>query len=178
MLDDIFSAVDAEVGRHLLEHGLIGSLSKGRTRLLVTHHLGLALPHAKYVVQLEQGTAKGEYVDELAVAEHGVDVSLSESLDLTKKHSLSWETRESEQIKEPHSLDLQPRKFIEEEARATGRVKWTIYKEYMKATGGAPVWILTLVLFIGYEGALLGRVSLSIFLFMFMSHVHQILKLK
>jgi ABC-type multidrug transport system fused ATPase/permease subunit len=38
VLDDIFSAVDAHVGRHILEHGLLGPLAEGRTRILATHH--------------------------------------------------------------------------------------------------------------------------------------------
>src|SRR5947207_5604768 len=44
IMDDIFSAVDAHVGRHILEHALLGDLARGRTRILATHHIGLVLP--------------------------------------------------------------------------------------------------------------------------------------
>ncbi|KAL8699373.1 MAG: hypothetical protein Q9224_001444, partial [Gallowayella concinna] len=56
VLDDIFSAVDAHVGRQLFEEALTGELGKGRTRILVTHHLALCLSRAAYVVSLDNGT--------------------------------------------------------------------------------------------------------------------------
>lgn len=57
ILDDIFSAVDANVGRHLFEEALTGELGQGRTRILVTHHVALCLPKTKYSVLLGNGTA-------------------------------------------------------------------------------------------------------------------------
>lgn len=57
VLDDIFSAVDAHVGRQLYENALTGDLCKDRTRILVTHHVALCLPKTKYMVVLEDGHA-------------------------------------------------------------------------------------------------------------------------
>lgn len=57
ILDDVFSAVDAHVGSHLFENALTGELCKGRTRILVTHHVGLCLPKTRYLVLLENGQA-------------------------------------------------------------------------------------------------------------------------
>ena len=56
VLDDIFSAVDAHVGRHLFEEALTGELGQGRTRILVTHHVALCLPKTDYAVLLGDGT--------------------------------------------------------------------------------------------------------------------------
>ena len=56
ILDDIFSAVDAHVGRHLFENALTGELGEGRTRILVTHHVGLVVSRARYMVIMENGT--------------------------------------------------------------------------------------------------------------------------
>ena len=56
VLDDIFSAVDTNVGRHILNHALTGRLVQGRTRVLSTHHIQLCLPKAKYTVVLSNGT--------------------------------------------------------------------------------------------------------------------------
>ncbi len=58
VLDDIFSAVDAHVGRHLFEQALTGELGHGRTRILVTHHVALCLPRTNYSVLLANGTAE------------------------------------------------------------------------------------------------------------------------
>ncbi|RMD44291.1 hypothetical protein DV735_g885, partial [Chaetothyriales sp. CBS 134920] len=55
VLDDIFSAVDANVGRQLYEQALTGSLGQGRTRILVTHHAALCLPRTSYSVLLANG---------------------------------------------------------------------------------------------------------------------------
>ncbi|KAK5230671.1 hypothetical protein LTR47_007525 [Exophiala xenobiotica] len=58
ILDDIFSAVDAHVGRHLFEQALTGDLGQGRTRILVTHHVALCLPRTNYSVLLSNGTVE------------------------------------------------------------------------------------------------------------------------
>lgn len=58
VLDDIFSAVDAHVGRHLFEQALTGELGQGRTRILVTHHVALCLPKTTYSVLLSNGTVE------------------------------------------------------------------------------------------------------------------------
>lgn len=45
------------------------------------------------------------------------------------------------------TLAKKPKKFIEEEARATGRVKWSMYNKYMHASAyWAWVLIITLIL--------------------------------
>lgn len=66
VMDDIFSAVDAHVGKHIFEEALTGEICKGRTRILVTHHVSLVLSATKYEVHLENGTVKhAGLVDEL-----------------------------------------------------------------------------------------------------------------
>ncbi|KAK8437180.1 ABC bile acid transporter [Phyllosticta citricarpa] len=55
LMDDIFSAVDAHVGRHIFEHALSGELGYGRTRILVTHHVSLCLPRTSFEVLLGEG---------------------------------------------------------------------------------------------------------------------------
>ncbi|KAJ3485575.1 hypothetical protein NLG97_g6785 [Lecanicillium saksenae] len=56
ILDDIFSALDTHVSKHIFE-ALSGELCKDRTRILVTHHVSLCLPSAKYHVHLENNVA-------------------------------------------------------------------------------------------------------------------------
>ena len=81
VLDDIFSAVDAHVGRHLYEEALTGELGKGRTRILVTHHVALCLPRTKYSVLLNNGKIEhAGTIEELRqsgslkeILEHSVD---------------------------------------------------------------------------------------------------------
>ena len=63
LLDDPLSAVDAHVGRHLMQHAICGTLASS-TRVLVTHQLQF-LPDADLVIKLEKGriVAAGSYND-------------------------------------------------------------------------------------------------------------------
>lgn len=67
VMDDIFSAVDAHVGRHIFEKCITGELCAGRTRILVTHHVALCAPKTKYLVELGDGhVLHAGFVSELA----------------------------------------------------------------------------------------------------------------
>ena len=52
LLDDPLSAVDAHVGKHLLDHCILDGPLANRTRVLVTHHLDV-LPSADLIVVLD-----------------------------------------------------------------------------------------------------------------------------
>ena len=43
VIDDVFSAVDTQVGRHILDHALAGDLAKDRTRIIATHNVQLCV---------------------------------------------------------------------------------------------------------------------------------------
>ncbi|OZJ05882.1 hypothetical protein BZG36_00917 [Bifiguratus adelaidae] len=55
LLDDILSAVDAHTARHIIHHCLNGPLLKGRTVVLVTHHLQACSRAASYLIRLNGG---------------------------------------------------------------------------------------------------------------------------
>lgn len=188
VLDDIFSAVDANVGRHLYEKALTGELCRGRTRILVTHHVALCLPKTKYSVLLADGTvdtvgltddlrksgrlsnilaqdveeSRKEEEEALARQEPTVDdggglqkmltnqsrrsrresALSARSPELTRRHSHAT-LENGTADKEPEI----PKKFTEEEQRATGTVKWAIYAEYVRACGGWTFWALIMAAF-------------------------------
>ncbi|KAL2038338.1 hypothetical protein N7G274_008987 [Stereocaulon virgatum] len=178
ILDDIFSAVDAHVGRQLFEDAVTGELGLGRTRILVTHHVGLVLPKVKYAVILGQGTVQ-----------HAGSVDMLHSTgvleDLMKKEQESQEkegktdemiiddtnntalakifsnaTRWSNKF-DSSEMDIQgktqPKKFTEDEKRETGRVKLAIYKEYFSTSGGLWLWLPIIILFVVHQSLILGR---------------------
>lgn len=45
----------AHTARHLHDKCLVGPLMEGRTRILITHHVGLCIQEASYVIHLEHG---------------------------------------------------------------------------------------------------------------------------
>lgn len=54
-LDDVLSAVDAHTAHHLYYQCLMGDLMRGRTIILVSHHVQLCMSGASYVVALDNG---------------------------------------------------------------------------------------------------------------------------
>lgn len=55
LLDDVLSAVDSHTANHLYRRVLQGDLLRGRTCILVTHHVELVAPSAALLVVMEDG---------------------------------------------------------------------------------------------------------------------------
>lgn len=148
VLDDIFSAVDAHVGRHIFEEGLCGELATGRTRILVTHHMKLCLPKAKYTVILEDGTvAHAGLVEDLKTTGELTDILHSEeSIDaegdfIEEELELFNTGRARRQSQQDNHANQEvpkptPRQFVQTEEREHGSVKRAMYWAYIKASGG------------------------------------------
>lgn len=151
VLDDIFSAVDAHVGRFIFENALTGELGSGRTRILVTHHVGLVKSKTKYVVELGDGTVENSgLISELEEA-GTLQQILSHEADMGEDEPTAVNSEDSDEdmgevLKKVESKKA-AKKFVEDEAREQGRVKTQIYLDYMKASGGAPFWVFALFLF-------------------------------
>ncbi|KAL1602875.1 hypothetical protein SLS59_004530 [Nothophoma quercina] len=150
VLDDIFSAVDAHVGQHILNNALHGDLVQGRTRILVTHHVGLVSSLANYIVELGEG---------------GVRRATRHTPTLESLEHLSSQTATSDdekaglndvELDNPENADA-PMKFVEDEFREKGRVKLNVYKAYMSSSGGAKYWILVIGLYALSALSMLGR---------------------
>ncbi|KAL1311822.1 hypothetical protein AAFC00_001898 [Neodothiora populina] len=144
VLDDIFSAVDSHVGRHLLDHAILGPLGENRTKILVTHHVGLVKRYAAYVVTLDgDGTASGKHDTS--------DEPISQPPRLTDPSMLpEAKLASTPSEEEPLPSDtpkIKARKFVEDEERQQGRVKWQVYETYLKASGGFLYWTMTFAIF-------------------------------
>lgn len=171
ILDDIFSAVDAHVGRFLFEKGLTGELGVGRTRILVTHHVALVKSKTKYVVELGDGTVENcGLVDDLEeagtldriVSHQETEHEIQEDEDSTAVNSEEPSDNEAmEQLKKVISKQA-PKKFVEDEAREHGRVKGAVYKAYLKAGGGFPYWTIVLIAFISMQCITTGKSFISL----------------
>ncbi|KAI1322151.1 P-loop containing nucleoside triphosphate hydrolase protein [Xylariaceae sp. FL0255] len=55
VLDDCLSAVDSHIANHIFTHAIKGPLMRGRTCILATHHVQLAVPQSDLVVLLGAG---------------------------------------------------------------------------------------------------------------------------
>jgi ABC-type multidrug transport system fused ATPase/permease subunit len=140
ILDDIFSAVDSHTARFLYDKLLRGPLVANRTLLLVTHHVELVLPGTHFLVQMAEGKivnqgtpaelkARGELefvaheVEEDTIEEAADDANAKK-----KKNVQTGEPGQGAALKKP------ARKLVEEEVRAEGGVKWSVYKIYLEAS--------------------------------------------
>ncbi|KAF9039893.1 multidrug resistance-associated ABC transporter [Panaeolus papilionaceus] len=143
LLDDPLSAVDSHTARHLYERLLCGPLLAHRAVVLVTHHVGLVLPGANYLVRMldgridEQGTIKD--LDSLGKLE---DIVREESVKLVNDDTVlvdlpKAETRQEttiEAVTEVVTKRKEARKLVQEEHRAKGNVRWNVYLTYLRAS--------------------------------------------
>ncbi|KFY39986.1 hypothetical protein V494_03725, partial [Pseudogymnoascus sp. VKM F-4513 (FW-928)] len=167
LLDDLFSALDAHVGRHIFEEALTGELGAGRTRILVTHHVALCRPRAKYLVELGEGTV--EHAGLVAELERegvmGEIVSHNETNEEVEADELSTAVASDSSDLDTTSGELltkvdtkaSAKKFVEEEGRETGAIKKAIYLGYLKSSGGLPFWSVAVIIFSVLEITTLGR---------------------
>lgn len=181
ILDDIFSAVDAHVGRQIFDKCLGGDICKGRTRILVTHHTGLVGPMTKFFLELgdgrvlraglvsgseEQGAtrqvssdepqARQTETEEAAVSPtvmNSETVSLVEPREDTDIVSTDLLHRGTISTSQETQKTQGPKKFVQDETRERGMVKMRIYTSYTKDCGGWPFWTMCAILFAGFEAS-------------------------
>ena len=165
VLDDIFSAVDAHVGRLIFENALTGELGIGRTRILVTHHVSLVKSRTKYLVELGEGTVEtAGFLSDLEedgtlqkVLSHE-DVESEDEYTAVDSLERSDGAEIGQALKKMESKKAVA-KFVEEETRERGRVKFQIYLKYMDASGGWPFWTLAVLGFVCVQVLVTGKLS-------------------
>ncbi|KAI1821823.1 P-loop containing nucleoside triphosphate hydrolase protein [Xylaria intraflava] len=172
VLDDIFSAVDAHVGRHIFEKCLNGELGIGRTRVLVTHHVGLCAPKTKYLAELGNGhVLHAGLVSELVETgileqikshepEREEDEESRDGEDATAVNSeaseIGTETVHGSLVGVPAKAP-QPRKFVEDEKKEEGAIKGRVYSVYLKYSGSWPFWSGAAVIFLLVQALTVSR---------------------
>ncbi|PPR02009.1 hypothetical protein CVT24_011132 [Panaeolus cyanescens] len=170
-LDDVLSAVDAHTAHHLYHECLSGDLMKGRTVILVSHHVQLCAPGASYIVALDNGRVefegtkedfnKSDVIKTLVQSTHAEgtsDLPEKELLEEVEQKVLSEEPESHTQSETsstvastPASVKLErkpPRKLVEEEKRAVGRISRDIWETYIKACGNVWYWLVFIAILI------------------------------
>jgi len=164
LLDDPLSAVDAPTARHLLNHCICGLL-KDRTRVLVSHAVGLVLPKADYIVSMKMGEVVNQgTVDSLLNLDNASNILDTEMLSAIE--SIRSSTTDSCVMDSITSLDDsmnddmdcsngmttdQVKNLIEVEGKATGAVNLGVYASYLQAAGG---FVFSFIFMTSVAGAL------------------------
>lgn len=149
---------------------------KGRTIILVSHHVQLCAPGASYIVALDNGRlqfqgSQGDFMSSKvlqSLSQSGA-VDKSDETEEAKVHDIEelvpvessdsqepspGDKSETNSTAAPTAVDVQvdqtaskpeqrkaPRKLIEEEKRAVGRIGKDIWTTYLQACGGMWYWV-------------------------------------
>ncbi|CAB4491465.1 P-loop containing nucleoside triphosphate hydrolase protein [Rhizophagus irregularis] len=179
-MDDILSAVDAHTARYIMNNCILGPLMKGRTRILVTHHVRLCLTGATYLVVVRSGKISvNSTISELRDSGK-LNLILDDEvshLDINNFPELLDDTINQENnskaashqpeftastgtIFDESNNDIllikknsKPRKLVQEESRPTGMVRFKVYMTYLRANGNILFWLFALTLFISARSA-------------------------
>ena len=189
IMDDIFSAVDAHVGRQIFEQCVTGEICEGRTRVLVTHHVGLVQSKTKYLVELGDGTVlhsgllselaedgtlqkiktneqaeiQGDEAGESSTAVNSEEASIIDAPETNGKKNgeeAQQDQNGTSQAAAPKDTKTtEAKKFIKDEERAKGMVKGHVYATYIKDSGGVMLWVVCITLYVLFEMGDLGKCS-------------------
>ncbi|ORX40310.1 hypothetical protein BD324DRAFT_607321 [Kockovaella imperatae] len=153
-MDDILSAVDAHTSRFLVQECLGGKLLKGRTVVLVTHHVGLCLPVADFVVSLNNGTVdQSGTVSEVKMDVIAAQLPPQEEDEEDEEPDVKFrEGEEDEENKKKNADKSTTRQIYKTEAMATGSVTWDHYLFVLKAAGGKWYWLTLIILYFFVRG--------------------------
>lgn len=161
LLDDVLAAVDSHTAKRLVDECLCGELVKGRTVVLVTHHVDAVLSHVEHVVMLDGGRIKAsgspsELREAGLLSPAVLGLSSPESPNVKGKQAAKDQMKEEEA--KDSAVDAQAKaqaddggkkdpgksgaasapgrgKLVSAEGKSTGRVKREIYVTYLSAFG-------------------------------------------
>ncbi|KAI9730944.1 MAG: hypothetical protein M1818_008019 [Claussenomyces sp. TS43310] len=135
LMDDPLSAVDAHVGRHIMDNAICGLL-KDKCRVLATHQLWV-LNRCDRVVWLEEGKVQAvDTFDNLMVNNPGFQLLMNttavederEEEDHVNEDELEEEKKVIKKKKKGPAL-------MQAEERAVKSVPWSVYGSYIRASG-------------------------------------------
>ncbi|KAL8682945.1 MAG: hypothetical protein Q9186_001024 [Xanthomendoza sp. 1 TL-2023] len=120
-LDDPLSALDHQTAETIVSKCFCGSLTEGRSTVLVTHRTALVRDVAQQVIEVSEGCARVVDKETLPTSD-------------SSKPTLSGLADEPKQD-EKDAIDeaAVPEKFMDDEKRVHGGVKAAVYWEYIKA---------------------------------------------
>eukprot|EP00127_Corallochytrium_limacisporum_P006558 Clim_evm30s230 gene=Clim_evmTU30s230 len=175
ILDDCLSALDASVGASIMRRTILEFLAN-KTRIVVTHQTGLAVPASDRVIVMEDGRVAyqgptgslPQAFKEKLVQAHGGDAHKKSKhvaetpseetetpVDTESEVSISGkEAREREYFEAQLVVNAsQFSRAVGEEERARGTIAYETYATYLSAAGGAPYLLALIPLFVLAQGA-------------------------
>lgn len=164
LMDDPLSAVDAHVGRHIMDNAICGLL-KDKCRILATHQLHV-LSRCDRIIWVEDGRIQAvDTFDNLMANNEGFQQLMTMTAAEEKKEQKEHADDEDEDETEKKVINKKKKKkaagLMQEEDRAVKSVDWSVWLAYLRAGGGLWVGPLVLLLLILSQGA---NISTSLWL--------------
>lgn len=132
---------------------------RDRTVILVTHHVGLCIKGATYVVALREGEVQAAG-DPQTLIKSGILGDELASAEEEQANEIGQAATEGPIPVVPKTVKAPQQaggKLTQEEVRAEGGVSWFVYETYIKASGGYPFWVAVLLLFCCTQATVLGQ---------------------
>ncbi|KAF8609489.1 P-loop containing nucleoside triphosphate hydrolase protein [Ceratobasidium sp. AG-I] len=173
LLDDPLAAVDMHTARHLVDRCFSGPLMRGRTIVLVTHHVRMCLDAASYLVEIGNGhvISQGTIGDLRRQGQLSAIISQDDTVDNEPEDTPAPGEAFPDNVNEAdmdtpnegssdedgntsaHNGNIG--KLVDEEARAEGRVSLWTYWTYIQAAS-VWSWFATLLLLLALRAITIG----------------------
>jgi ABC-type multidrug transport system fused ATPase/permease subunit len=157
LMDDPLSAVDAHVGRHIMDNAICGLL-KDKCRILATHQLHV-LSRCDRIVWVEAGHIQAvDTFPNLMSNNEGFQKLMTMTASEEEKEEKAHPDNEDEVEGEKKAMKKKKSKkpgaaLMQVEDRAIKSVSWGVWNAYIRAGGGLWVGPLVVVLLILSQGA-------------------------
>ncbi|KAI0999171.1 ABC-type transporter [Podosphaera aphanis] len=151
LMDDPLSAVDAHVGRHIWDKAIL-RLMKNKARILVTHQLWV-LSQCDRIIWMEEGQIRAIDTFENLMKDDSEFQALmrSTAMHQNEKKEINEEKLEA-QIKEPKKVPKNV-KLMQAEERSMDSVPWSVYLDYIRASGSLFNAAIALFFLLASQGA-------------------------
>lgn len=158
LMDDPLSAVDAHVGRHIMDSAICGLLAN-KCRILATHQLHV-LHRCDRIIWLDGGAikAQGSYQDLVSQNKEFVELM---TLTSAKEETVENDDSDEESLHVPDEneklVKVETAKsniaLMQAEERAVKAVSWSVYGAWLRAGGSILIAPLVIVLLILSQGS-------------------------
>lgn len=152
LMDDPLSAVDAHVGRHIMDNAICGLL-KDKCRILATHQLHV-LSRCDRIVWVEEGRIQAvDTFQNLMANNAGFQQLMTMTASEEKEEEEKVDGAKGDESKKKSKKSKKGAALMQVEERAVASVDWDVWLAYLRAGGGLWVGPLVLGLLIASQGA-------------------------
>ena len=153
LMDDPLSAVDAHVGRHIMDKAICG-LMKDKCRILATHQLHV-LNRCDRIIWMEDGNIQAiDTFDNLMATSVDFQKLMATTAQEDETALAKAKTQEeSENKPEKKGKKGKPAALMQQEERAVSAVSWTVWGAYIRASGSPVLWPLIFIALVLSQGS-------------------------